>query len=64
MYAYKFKTLYIDPKDVLHDAFQQYAAEVELVLKEKTWAEVGDTLKKKLFESFPKVPRSERISAC
>eukprot|EP00731_Ephydatia_muelleri_P007290 Em0003g1538a len=29
----------------------QHAAEVELVLKEKTWSEVEDTLKKKLLES-------------
>ncbi|KAL5459833.1 hypothetical protein EMCRGX_G033215 [Ephydatia muelleri] len=39
------------PLEVLQDAFQQHAAEVELVLKEKTWSEVEDTLKKMLLES-------------
>ncbi|KAL5499865.1 hypothetical protein EMCRGX_G011330 [Ephydatia muelleri] len=39
------------PLEVLQDAFQQHAAEVELILKEKTWSEVEDTLKKKLLES-------------
>ncbi|KAL5477127.1 hypothetical protein EMCRGX_G023873 [Ephydatia muelleri] len=39
------------PLEVVQDAFQQHAAEVELVLKEKTWSEVEDTLKKKLLES-------------
>eukprot|EP00731_Ephydatia_muelleri_P030592 Em0022g106a len=38
-------------EEVLQDAFQQHAAEVELVLKEKTWSEVEDTLKKMLLES-------------
>ena len=36
---------------MIHTKFFKYAADVELVLKEKTWAEVDDTLKKKLFES-------------